>query len=390
MRRTAGLLTGADGGPRPIQVAALSEQFFCTLRASFKRLPEPAEQDAVRRRLWLDVEQLLHEAADSGASWDHAYQVEQYLVDLYDPMTLGTELRVRLLEADSTLSPELSAWYQAEVVTAGTDAAAQRAVLSRLVNDLQWRYKMRETRRGFTQRITRNTAFLFVASIALFVAVLGLSMEWDRLAGSWLDEVVLSIGAGAFGAGFSMMLGLNQRLGDSGLDNLKLLSNRWIMGSRVLVGAGAALILMYLMKSSLLSGSIIPDIDGASDSSIGAMSTGLIGPPPPGEEQGQGAPDSRAPLSSESVALLVAWCFIAGFSEKLVPSILARAESNLKGGEPPGAGQPMVAMVRPVTVPTALDDPSDDGDLDELEDGAEPETTIEPAAATGAPKLPPQ
>lgn len=38
------------------------------------------------------------------------------------------------------------------------------------------------------------------------------------------------------------------------------------------------------------------------------------------------APDGL--LAPSTVALLIIWCFIAGFSEKLVPSLLAKTEAG--------------------------------------------------------------
>lgn len=93
------------------EIRELTEQFYVTLRASFSRLATPVNQTAADR-----VRKLLD---DREHSWSAAYEIEQLLVLLYDDESVQTELKVRLLEAQSLLSAKLAAHYVDEAKAAG-------------------------------------------------------------------------------------------------------------------------------------------------------------------------------------------------------------------------------------------------------------------------------
>jgi hypothetical protein len=105
------------------------------------------------------------------------------------------------------------------------------------------------------------------------------------------------------------MLGsLKSRLTASELDDLKL-TRPWVMLlSRVLICTGAGCVLYFFLRSGLLGGSAFPQL------------TTL---------------DTAGEVPRKDLALLIIWCFIAGFSEKLVPSLLEKTESRA-GSTAPG------------------------------------------------------
>src|SRR5215831_11823873 len=132
------------------EVRELTQQFFVTLRAYVARLDAEAESRAPRS--FKQIEDLLQTGE---ATWSDAYQIEQLLVDLFDERHLEVELQNRLLECESNLRPGLAAHY---VKVAGTlkDPAERRALLARLVNDLQWRYTVNEVKRTYSKDITKT------------------------------------------------------------------------------------------------------------------------------------------------------------------------------------------------------------------------------------------
>jgi hypothetical protein len=120
----------------------------------------PRSQDAFDR-----VSQLLE---GEPHNWTNAYAIEQLLVHLFDDDTLTRELQVRVREAKSSLKPPLADYYSAEAAKTTLSEVERRALLSRLVNDLQWRYTVDEVKRGYTKQITLRTGQMFVATMLVF------------------------------------------------------------------------------------------------------------------------------------------------------------------------------------------------------------------------------
>jgi len=302
------------------EVKELTDQFYVTLRAYVARLSKEDEDRAPKA--FRQIEELLHK--EGRPTWSDAYQIEQLLVDLFDDQSLEFELHSRLLEAESNLRPVLAAQY---VKLAGTVKVPEerRALLARLVNDLQWRYTVDEVKRTYSKEITRVTGIIFIVAIAVFaVAILGTAVFWRFLTRANEATPLLLAGlAGAWGAGFSMLSSLKGRLEAADLNDLKLMKSRWILWSRPLIGVGAACILYFFLVSGLLGGAAFPDLrrDNAPGQGAAAAGTAM-----PGGPAGSGAAPIESPRSG--LALLVVWCFLAGFSERLVPALLAKTEGR--------------------------------------------------------------
>lgn len=376
-------MSAATGEEEP----TLTQQFVLTLRSSFlKHRPEnPTEQ----QRCCVDQIERLLQSSDE-LSWWKAYEIEQLMIWLYDEETLDVELRRRIIEARRNLLEDYGSYYSE---LSQMSVERQRAMLSRVINDLQWRYSVEELKLKYSRITTSNTVWMFMAAVVLFAACFYWYVKDGKALGD-LATVALAGLCGLWGACFSMITGLQQRLSRSSFETIKILRRVYFTVSRAFVGLGGGMILYFLFYAGVISGSAFPQLDrrlslGEADSVIDVVKVVLekerAGP------GGDQAIDSFCRdlkvylLSSESsdsgvdaflrdrargieslsadagtaegsllarlnhavrevvrvdyksLALLIVWCFLAGFSEKLVPNLLARtrAEAPLPRGEVP-------------------------------------------------------
>jgi hypothetical protein len=292
------------------EIENLRDQFYVTLRAYLARVeaksPAPsAALDTVRQLL----------GPGRPPRWSDCYEVEQLLVHLFDDAMLRTELEVRLLEAETNLRSNLYDYYRS-AARDPADVERRRTLLSRLVNDLQWRYTVQEGKRRFSKSLTTRTGIAFLIALAGFAWLAAFVYTTDAGFAPGDLRLLCAAGvAGTLGATFSMLTGLQTRIEASAIYDLNMMRAITMLMARALVGAGAACVIYLFFSSGFLSGSAFPDLSGTND----LKDCGL----------GKGAC-----LKSSTVSLLVIWCFIAGFSEKLVPGLLAKAEGKADASPP--------------------------------------------------------
>lgn len=292
-----------DIGPVAEEVKVLTDQFYITLRAISNKSgqgPANSAPAALTR-----VNEILNKDRTEW-SWSDAYEAEQQLVHLFDDATVKTELARRVLEGRSAFQPAIADWYREEVAKAA-NGNEQRTLLLRLVNDLQWRYTFNEAQRGYSKEITSRTGWMFILAILSFVG----GVMWFYQLGAPPESqvnylILLAALAGTWGATFSMLTGLKKRLEAASFDDLKLARSWSPLIARMLIGMGAALVLYFFFRSGLLKGEMFPNI----------------------LDFGQ-----NWDLKKES-AVLIVWCFLAGFSEKFIPGLLAKTEGQAAEDRP--------------------------------------------------------
>ena len=268
----------------------LLEQFYTSLNAMYLK----AKKGNINLEEFSEVSSKIEKLLQSEEkSWRNAYQVEQLMPQIFDDETLEIELGRRLVDAKYVLNEDTVQFYT-NAAQSG-ERAEKHALIDRLINDLQWRYQLRQLKRNYKRLIRIRTSTVFVLSVLVFFMALALA-KFDLIP----TDIILyatAITSGWFGAAFSMLIGLRDRLAQSGLDELRVNYRYDFLASRVVIGIGAAFILYFFLRAELLTGSVFPDLN----SSV---------------------------LSPKDASLFVIWTFIAGFSEKFVPNLLAKAEEK--------------------------------------------------------------
>jgi hypothetical protein len=158
--------------------------------------------------------------------------------------------------------------------------------------------------------ITRRLIILSGLSLLTMVSFFGLTL-WlsEKFMVSWVCFM-----AGIMG-GF---VSIQQRLKKIGTEELALLSESWFQILLIPIYGGIFSLVLYLLfLSGLLEGSLFPKFG------IPAA-TGLAHIPSPALDADsiRNFFQNTYPSSGQDLAKLIFWCFLAGFSERLVPQII--------------------------------------------------------------------
>ncbi|MEM0988419.1 MAG: hypothetical protein AAGK00_06020 [Pseudomonadota bacterium] len=305
-------------------------------------------------------------------NWRCTYLAEQLALGSMSPDKLMIELERRLIDADA-LSIVARATYRAEFeklkldrMDGGNDETDQRSfyLLQRLVNDVQWGFAKMYLKRDYVKAYMLRVYAIFTAAIVLFLYTLFLEAVPEmpvqtsgpvpqldstevidtasegtgtpttnaNMAERWwaaLPEIdllgtsgfFLAIVSGVLGAAFSILALLQKRVQAGTLDDVIALSSWPNLLVRISFGAGAAVVLYFIFQAGLLQGIVFPELP----------KMGFL--PFECEEAAAGCVDLRSNgwVPNQDLAALVVWCFIAGFSESFVPSLLDRIQES--GGE---------------------------------------------------------
>lgn len=249
------------------------------------------------------------------SQWIKAYEAEEILIGWQDEATLPDGFLALRLEAESILGKDMvdgrqAAFDAAKAANTATVGASMRIAYKALAEDMHEYWAEDDERVAYTDQITRRTAKSLITVFAILLLSIGgyafyhHSAPKDALKPTLLNFplLIMVLASGLFGAGLSMMIGLNTRLEKADMLNLEkmaLVSNRI---ARIAIGAGAAFLLFVMCLSKVLAGSVMPALyDGD---------------------------QLKLLMEPGTLAHLVFGCVVAGFSENFVPSKIAEVEKK--------------------------------------------------------------
>ena len=291
----------------------LLNQRYISVVTIFNEMKNRSTGGEEEQNLIAIVEDLL----EKEQSWPHLLTIEQCMVGLMSEDEIDVEYEVLLIKAKPLLSPELYKFYFEGITE--KELNRKKECMERLIRDVQWYGKILDLEKTYVTKTRIRTALLFVGSILLFFAVDQLPWLSELLSiekGDKGDAILTAVTSGTLGTCFSMLISLKGKLQISSLSDLRLIHRLDYIFSRALIGFVSGLVLFYFFDSELMHAPIFPHFNH------------------------NGAPTQF--LNHENLALLVIWCFISGFSEKLVPDLLFKTEQAIDKeglGAPPSAGK---------------------------------------------------
>jgi hypothetical protein len=246
--------------------------------------------------------------------WLDVLQAERLVLTALTREAAEIELRRRLVERDR-LEPSIRGFFD-EVATTlheadetGRARLDVRRLLLRLVEDLHAARKVWCFLVGFA---------LFLGAGAVFVYASVKAAELGEPMPTWLwwlkavADPIVAVCAGLFGAAFSMLRHREAELRTSPTEALERAAGWSDLCARLWAGVGGAIVLYYVLLTGFLD---VPMLDTQ------VMRDALTVKGPPG--------------TVANHAALTVLCFVAGFSERLVPSVIERVAGRIGGG--PGA-----------------------------------------------------
>jgi hypothetical protein len=264
--------------------------------------------------------------------WDEIYKVERMISLLLSGTQLRQEIKMRLDDLASERAweaPCLRAEYEALVTPApgntspAPDDTVLHSVLLRVMEVLHWNAKKKHLARPIRKEATKNILLCglvsFLLAIAPYVAINFDFVEGHALSKWWsLFALYTALVSGLLGAFFSRLITVQRDWPKMTLDEVFLHREFSYTLLRAGVGMGGAAIVYFFLKSGVIDGAVFPKFDQI------AMEWVRV-------------PDNSMSfvVPSKDLALMTVWCFLAGFSEVIVPNLLTSAERQFADGIAP-------------------------------------------------------
>jgi hypothetical protein len=317
-----------------------------SLETRFRAIDRDALATENERVIYDEVAKLFDGRKSEELTWDQRYSVESKIGYLRSGDRLRQEIASRLLWAKTdkvSRADDLEKAYLAlsnpTEISKSTDAVLRDFLLE--VMDTIHAHRRRKYIVGKLQATaTRKTLLLVFLVLLVFFSFLVMGVRTDVKPASpaslhkvsiipialfenddYLPHLGLyaSVTFGLLGALFSRIHTILKPSSVAVLEELYLAATFRYILQRAMIGIVGALIIYFFLQSGLVEGSVFPKFDQLGLKLISFGGSGAAMWP------------SKLLLPSGSLALLIMWSFIAGFSESLVPTILENVERQFGG-----------------------------------------------------------
>ena len=331
-RLVSQFLGAADPSARqaPRENAELLAQRFATVRGRLTSIDVPAADEGARHEAYLRVRDILdrHDAVREGRAsapapgWSDLSLAEQLLVRLISDEDVPAEIEDQLLQllalSAARHAPHAAAWERLRSADP-FPAARARGLLAVVLRRVQWESSQRYYTRlvGVTYAGRLVVSFAVAILIAAALVLWELNVTFSPIPGGRFGGFTLALAGGLLGASFSMLTRQREIAALTNLEEIHTAAGYPMILLRLGVGVGAACTLYFLFNADLISGMLFPDLSRIGFVPVSVAADAVVG-----------ADRLGAAVPNVALAKLVVWSFAAGFSEQLVPTLLARIGSE--------------------------------------------------------------
>jgi hypothetical protein len=312
------------------------------LGVRLRAIDETALGSECQKRIYATVADMLKAPPKASTSarnleWDEIYKAESLIALLYGGEQLRREIGARLQELERVNKAEAAALrqdYQELTPVGGAVAAPDdttlRALLLRVLEALHLREKKANLARPLRLEATNRILFCLLVSFGLLV-VPYCFLIWDYSSDAtsvhrmWsLFALYTALSAGLLGAFSSRLNSIQRQAANMSLEEV-FLQREWSYTLlRAGVGVCGALVVYFFLRSGIAEGALFPKFEEIRIELVTVAGS-----------DAHPAVAMAFAMPSKSLALLTFWCFIAGFSETLVSSILRSTEKQLTDATTP-------------------------------------------------------
>ena len=318
-------------GRQGLSASDLMYKTFLGLLSSRVDILEAGQPD---KSILTSLRARISEASISAIDWDVGYQIERDILLAGSGPLLqqrASELlhlaELKLLPRAVQLRASFDAFFGSGAAAASTPSNQQVQDLAlSILEELQWdarkKYLAIPLRRTAMHRVLWASLVSFSLFTLPYLAILlfpVFSLAHNLSSAGMILWTVLT--SGLMGAFFFRLIYTQGNIEQLTLEELESSMSWRSVFLRGAVGMLGALVMFFLLRSGLVEGRLVPVMD-----QLGLGSFFLSGKP-----EGSGYLEPAFP--TKELALLVIWCLLAGYSERIVPEFLSSTEGRFLSGK---------------------------------------------------------